>query len=127
MTEPEPLPDTHAGCEAEMSDLRADIAAIKIQIADADQIRQAEGIRPDRLWLRAAKTALLHKQRRYDAVRAHQAVLRGGINARLEMFRAIIDIVRADYDDNDWEEIIEEAKERLRKAAPNGAAERVPL
>lgn len=101
---------THEGCRARIAELRDDIAAIKAQIAAADLDRQARGGRTDARWFHRAKTALRHKQRELDLVTAHMAAL---TDKRRDGFKdCLIEIVRQDYDEDEWREVLDEAHRR---------------
>lgn len=104
-------PATREACRARMAELRDDIAAIKAQIAAADLRRQAEGSRMDAEWFHRAKTALRHKQRELEAVTARMAALGGERDAFKD---CLIALLREDYDDAEWREVLEEAHRRHR-------------
>ena len=104
------LPNTRADCQRRIAELRDDIAAIKAQIAAADIDRQAAGGKTDARWFHRAKTALRHRQRELDALIAHMATLP---DPRRDAFRdCLIAVVREDYDDQEWQEVLEEARRR---------------
>ena len=104
------LPATREGCRARIAELHDDIAAIRAQIAAADLDRQASRGRTDARWFHRAKTALRHKQRELDLVTARMAAL---ADKRRDGFKdCLIDIVRQDYDDDEWREVLDEAHRR---------------
>ncbi|MBI4968208.1 MAG: hypothetical protein HZC25_08840 [Rhodospirillales bacterium] len=104
------LPTSRAECRARLANLRNDIAAIKAQIAAADIERQGERGRMDPRWFHRAKTALRHKLREVELVMAHMADLPG----RKETFKDhLIEVVREDYDDAEWRDVLDEAHRRL--------------
>jgi hypothetical protein len=104
------LPKTRPECQRRIAELRDDVAAIKAQIAAADIDRQAAGGRTDARWFHRAKTALRHRQREIDALVAHAATLP---DPRRETFKdCLIAVVREDYDDPEWQEVLEEARRR---------------
>jgi hypothetical protein len=104
------LPVTREDCRVRIAELRDDVAAIKAQIAAADLDRQARGGRIDARWFHRAKTALRHKQRELDLVTARMATL---ADKRRDGFKdCLIEIVRQDYDDDEWREVLDEAHRR---------------
>lgn len=101
---------TREACRARIAELRDDIAAIKAQIAAADLDRQAKGGRTDARWFHRAKTALRHKQRELEAIAARMAAL---ADKRREGFKdRLIEIVRQDYDEDEWRDVMDEAHRR---------------
>lgn len=67
MDDTESLPSTVEACSAEMNVMKADIAEIKDQLWRTSLDRQ-KGVSVDRSWEDRARTAMRHKQRRYDAL-----------------------------------------------------------
>lgn len=103
-------PGTREECRVRIGKLRDDIAAIKTQIAAADLDRQARGGRFDARWFHRAKTALRHKQREIEAVAARMAALPV---ERPDSFQdCLLEVVREDYDDEEWSAVLSEARER---------------
>ncbi len=103
------LPTSRADCRARLAELRDDIAAIKAQIAAADIERQKERGCMDPRWFHRAKTALRHKLREADEITVHMAMLPG----RRESFKdRLIEVVREDYDDAEWQDVLDEANRR---------------
>jgi hypothetical protein len=103
------LPANRADCRARLAGVRDDIAAIKAQIAATDIARQKDRGRMDPRWFHRAKTALRHKQREAEQVTAHMASL----PSRKEAFKdRLIEVVREDYDDAEWRDVLDEAHRR---------------
>ena len=66
-------PATRAACRAAIDQLRADIDAIRAQIATADLERQANHGKMDPRWYHRARTAIRHKRQQIAALTAHHA------------------------------------------------------
>lgn len=109
------LPATTEACRARMAMLRDEIAAIKAQIAAADLDRQARRTRLDPRWFHRAKTALRHKQRELEALAARQATLARQTRDRFK--DCLIAVVRADYDEEAWQAVLDETRRRLASQA----------
>lgn len=104
----EALDSDRAASAARIAQLRDDIAAIKAQIAAADLERQANGRKIDARWFHRAKTALRHKQRELDSLRAQP-----GRKDRLK--DSIIAVVRDRCDEATWQRLLDEAHRRLEE------------
>lgn len=110
-----PLPATREECRARIIQLQSDITAIRDQIATADLTRQAKGGRLDAEWFHRARTALRFKREEQALLQAHQRTLPGGPAERKERLReCIIAAVRPDYDDAEWQEVLNEAHRLLQ-------------
>ncbi|MDK9720415.1 MAG: hypothetical protein OEL53_04440 [Rhodospirillales bacterium] len=110
MTEPLPIPATPETLRVRMAELKDGIAAIKAQIASADIERQGKGGKLDPRWFHRAKTALRHKQRELEELAARQKVL--NTSARNRLKDRLIEVVREDYDDAEWQDVMDEAHRR---------------
>lgn len=110
MTEPLPIPDNPAAISARMADLRDGIAAIRAQIASADIERQGKGGKLDPRWFHRAKTALRHKQRELEELSARLKAY--GKSSKDRLKDRLIEVVREDYDDAQWQEVMDEAHRR---------------
>ena len=104
------LPPTREACRARIAELEDDVAAIKAQIAAADLERQQRRGVVDPRWFHRAKTALRHKQRQIATLQAHLASLRPPKDALKDQ---LIEVLRADYDDDAWHAALDEAHLRL--------------
>lgn len=113
------LPDTVVGCRTLLASLQDDIASIRVQIATNDIRRQTarKGLDPD--WFHRARTALRLKQHEVAQVTVHLASLIR--EARRDRFKdTLIEVLRSDYDDDEWASALDEARARQR----NGGDER---
>ena len=105
-----PLPETRAVCRERIIMLQSEIAAIRDQIAAADLDRQARGGRMDARWYHRARTALRFKREEMARLQDHLHHLPGGARERKARLKdAIIETVRADYGDDDWQQVLDEA------------------
>ena len=103
-------PSTREACRARLAELKDDVAAIRAQIAAADMDRQSRNGKPDPRWFHRAKTALRHKQREIEALAARLAEMSA---RRSEEFKdCLIEVVREDYGDDEWREVMDEAHRR---------------
>ncbi|MBF0093946.1 MAG: hypothetical protein HQL34_05305 [Alphaproteobacteria bacterium] len=107
---PAAMPATREECRTRLTTLRDEIAAIKLELAAADLERQARHGRMDRRWYEQRKAALRDKLRRSADLSAHMATL----PRRKDTLKdSVIEVVRADYDDDDWQRVLDEAHRRL--------------
>jgi len=103
-------PASAVACQIRLAELRDGIAAIKAQIAAADIERQSTGGRMDPRWFHRAKTALRHKQRELEEV---AVLLKSfGVSVRDKFKDRLIEVVREDYDDAEWRDVMDEAHRR---------------
>lgn len=106
---PMPLPASAQRCRERQRALQAEIASIRVQIATTDIRRQIEhrGLDPD--WFHRAKTALRLKQAELAEVVAElQAANRSGARERFK--DALIEVVRARFDDEEWAGLVAAAR-----------------
>lgn len=107
------LPETVVGCRKLLASLQDDIASIRVQIATNDIRRQTarKGLDPD--WFHRARTALRLKQHEIAQVTVHMASLIR--EARRDRFKdTLIEVLRSDYDDDEWASALDEARARQR-------------
>ncbi len=102
-------PSTREACRTRLAELKDDVAAIRAQIAAADMDRQSRNGKPDPRWFHRAKTALRHKQREIEALATHMATLPG---RRDGLKDCLIEVVREDYGDDEWRDVMDEAHRR---------------
>ncbi|WP_081436303.1 hypothetical protein [Magnetococcus marinus] len=108
------LPESRKECREMMITLQSEITAIRDQIATADLQRQATGGRIDAAWFHRARTALRHKQERLARFKEHIRSLPGDRQERKQRLKdAIIEVLRADYDDDEWRQVLDEAHDIL--------------
>ena len=108
------LPATREQCRVMIRQLQSDIAAIKDQIATADLDRQARRSQMDARWYHRARTALRFKREEVADLTAHLGTLPGGVLERKTLLKdAIIETVRPDYDDGEWQGVMDEAHRLL--------------
>ena len=106
------LPDTAQGCRDRLAVLQDEIASIRIQIATTDIRRQVEKKSLDPTWYHRAKTALRLKQQELAQVSARLGQLSTGNGAvRRDRFKdALIEVLRADCDDERWAQALSRAR-----------------
>ncbi len=106
------LPDTAQGCRDRLAALQDEIASIRIQIATTDIRRQAAKTALDANWYHRAKTALRLKQQELALVSARLGKLNaGGATACRDRFKdALIELLRADCDDERWASLVSRAR-----------------
>ena len=106
------LPDSAQGCRERMATLQGEIASIRTQIATTDIRRQLEKKTLDPDWFHRAKTALRIKQQELAQVTTRLAGLNEQpIVNRREVFKdALIDVVRAQCDDEQWSSLLTRAR-----------------
>jgi chromosome segregation ATPase len=108
------LPPSRAACQARIAELQDEIAAIRAQIASADLDRQARRGRIDARWFHRAKTALRHRRRELAELTAQMARLPAQ-TGRKDLFKdSLIEVLRADYEDDAWERALTRAKDLQR-------------
>lgn len=107
------LPDTAQGCRDRLAVLQDEIASIRIQIATTDIRRQVEKKSLDPTWYHRAKTALRLKQQELALVAARLGQLSTDSGAaRRDRFKdALIEVLRADCDDQRWADAVSRARE----------------
>jgi len=100
-------PATRATCRAAIDQLRADIDAIRAQIATADLERQANHGKMDPRWYHRARTAIRHKRQQIAALTAHMQTLppdrKGGLKD------CLIEVLRGEFDDEAWQAFLDRA------------------
>jgi len=107
------LPDTAKGCRDRLAVLQDEIASIRIQIATTDIRRQVEKKSLDPTWYHRAKTALRLKQQELAQVSGRLGQLSTGSGAvRRDRFKdALIEVLRADCDDERWAQALSRARQ----------------
>jgi len=107
------MPDTVEGCQRLLATLQDDVSSIRVQTATNDIRRQTarKGLDPD--WFHRARTALRLKQHEIAQVTVHMASLIR--EARRDRFKdTLIEVLRSDYDDDEWASALDEARARQR-------------
>ena len=106
------LPSTVQGCRDRLAAVQDEMASIRIQIATTDIRRQTEKKSLDPTWFHRAKTALRLKQQEMAQLTAQIAKLcteQGG--SHRERFKdALIEVLRADCDEDRWQSVISRAR-----------------
>lgn len=106
------LPSTMQGCRDRLAAVQDEMASIRIQIATTDIRRQTEKKSLDPTWFHRAKTALRLKQQEMAQLTAQIAKLcaeQGG--SHREQFKdALIEVLRADCDEDRWQAAISRAR-----------------
>ena len=105
------LPASRTACRAAIDQLRADIDAIKAQIAAADLERQARRGKMDPRWYHRARTAIRHKRQQIAALTAHMQTLPTGPGRRSAFKDCLIEVLRAELDDDAWQAVLDRAHE----------------
>jgi hypothetical protein len=106
------LPDSPAACRARLAALQDEIASIRLQIAATDMRRQAVKGKPDATAFHRAKTALRLKQQERARLQAHLVGLEPG--HRRDRFKdALIEVLRAEFDDTRWASLLGRARALL--------------
>lgn len=115
------LPTTVQGCRDRLIVLQDEAAAIRIQIATDDLRRQAEKKPLDANRFHRASTALRFKLREMALLQSEIQRLGGSRSAgHREAFKdALIEVLRADYDEHTWAQVLERAR-RVAAAPPTG-------
>jgi hypothetical protein len=101
------MPSTRAGCRTAIDQLRADIDAIKAQIAAADLERQAKRGRMDPRWYHRARTAIRHKRQQIAVLTAHLQTLPP--DRRVGFKDCLIQVLRDEFDDEAWQGFLDRA------------------
>jgi hypothetical protein len=113
VTTPVRLPSTLQGCRERLASLQDEIASIRIQIATTDIRRQTEKKSLDATWFHRAKTALRLKQQELSQLTSHMVKLNaaepGGHRERFK--DALIEVLRADCDEERWQAAVTRARE----------------
>jgi hypothetical protein len=106
------LPDSVQGCRERMAALQSEITSIRIQIATTDIRRQTEKKTLDAAWFHRAKTALRLKRQELAQARAHMAGLtERPQGSKRDAFKdALIEVVRAQCDDEQWAVLVTRAR-----------------
>ncbi len=106
-------PDTLSSCRERLTALQDEIASIRIQIATTDIRRQTEKKSLDATWFHRAKTALRLKQQELAQLTAHMAKLNAAepVSHRARFKDALIEVLRADCDDERWQAAVTRARE----------------
>jgi len=108
------LPSSREECRSVIRQLQSDITAIKDQIAAADLDRQAKRGQMDARWYHRARTAMRFKRQELDNLTAHMGTLPGGAREKKAQLKdAIIETVRSDYDEAEWQSVMSEAHRRI--------------
>lgn len=107
------LPTTVQGCRDRLMVLQDEAAAIRIQIATDDLRRQAEKKPLDADWFHRASTALRFKRREMALLQGEIQRLGGGRGGcQRDAFKdALINVLRADYDEQGWAQALERARQ----------------
>ncbi len=111
------LPTTVQGCRDRLMVLQDEAAAIRIQIATDDLRRQSEKRPLDADWFYRASTALRFKRREMALLQAEIHRL-GGQRQRETFKDALISVLRADYDEQGWEQALERARQAVAAVPP---------
>jgi hypothetical protein len=101
------MPATRAGCRAGIDQLRADIDAIKAQIAAADLERQARRGKMDPRWYHRARTAMRHKRQQIAALTAHLQALPP--DRKVGFKDCLIEVLRDEFDHEAWQGFLDRA------------------
>ena len=106
------IPETAQACKERLAALQGEISSIRIQIATTDIRRQAEKKTLDAGWYHRAKTALRLKQQEQALINARLAQFNTGCDKPREKLKdAIIEVVRSDFDDQQWASLVQRAKQ----------------
>jgi hypothetical protein len=95
------LPASRPACRAAIDQLRADIDAIKAQIAAADLERQARRGKIDPRWYHRARTAIRHKRQQIALLTAHLQTLPP--DRKVGFKDCLIQVLRDEFDDVAWQ------------------------
>ena len=112
---PTRLPDSPAACRARLAALQDEIASIRLQVATCDMRRQTAKGKPDATAFHRAKTALRLRQQEVARIKAHLATLDPpGPGGHRDRFKdALIEVVRAEFDEPRWAGILGRARTLL--------------
>jgi hypothetical protein len=98
------------GCRDRLMVLQDEAAAIRIQIATGDLRRQAEKKALDPDWFHRASTALRFKRREMSLLQEELHRLSG--SCQRDAFKdALINVLRADYDEQGWAQALGRARQ----------------
>ena len=112
------LPATREACRTRTIQLQSEIAAIRDQIAATDLARQANGGHMDALWYHRARTAIRFKREELAHLQEHYRTLPGRVSERKEQLKeCILAVVRTDYSDEEWHEVMDDAHRLLLNQA----------
>lgn len=103
------LPQTAEACRSRLATLQSEVASIRIQIATTDIRRQTEKKALDASAFHRAKTALRLKQYEIGLVSAQLAKL-AHASPRGAFKDTLIELVREQFDDKQWSQIVSRAK-----------------
>jgi hypothetical protein len=101
------LPASRPACRAAIDQLRADIDAIKAQIAAADLERQARRGKMDPRWYHRARTAIRHKRQQIAALAAHLQTLPPDRKVGFKDY--LIQVLRDEFDGAAWQAFLDRA------------------
>lgn len=104
------LPPTRDECRALLATLTGEVAAIKTRIAAADLERQRRRGRVDPVEFRQWRAALSDRQRQIERITRHMSALPSPREALKDQ---LIEVLRADYDDDAWRAALDKAHLRL--------------
>jgi hypothetical protein len=111
------LPASRTACRAAIDQLRADIDAIKAQIAAADLERQARRGKMDPRWYHRARTAIRHKRQQIAVLTAHLQTL--PTDRKVGFKDCLIQVLRDEFDDVAWQVALDRAHALYNR--PEGA------
>jgi hypothetical protein len=111
------LPARRTACRAAIDQLRADIDAIKAQIAAADLERQARRGKMDPRWYHRARTAIRHKRQQIAVLTAHLQTL--PTDRKVGFKDCLIQVLRDEFDDVAWQVALDRAHALYNR--PEGA------
>jgi hypothetical protein len=103
------MPATRAECRTAIDQLRADIDAIKAQIAAADLERQAKHGKMDPRWYHRARTAIRHKRQQIAALTTHMQILPAGAGRKAGFKDCLLEVLRDEFDDEAWQGFLDRA------------------
>ena len=101
------LPANRTACRAAVDRLRADIDAIRAQIAAADLERQARRGKMDPRWYHRARTAIRHKRQQIAALTTHLQTLPP--DRKVAFKDCLIEVLRDEFDDEAWNAFLDRA------------------
>jgi hypothetical protein len=104
------LPTSRPACRAAIDHLRADIDAIKAQIAAADLERQAKRGKMDPRWYHRARTAIRHKRQQIAVLTAHLQTLPPDPDRKAGFKDCLVEILRDEFDDAAWQSFLDRAQ-----------------
>lgn len=107
--EPGVLPTTVSGCRERRRQLELELSQAKTEIAANDIRRQLSGDPVDPEWFACIRAAIVTKRQELLAVIDRQSELSVG-RGRNGFRDAVIETLRADYNDDEWAKIIAVAR-----------------